>query len=62
MIYDTITSTGFSGDTNGFSGAFSWFRSTFKPGFWHVIAYEQSFSRDGWAVTDDFGNLVRVQS
>ena len=60
MNYQSINAAGFSGDTNGFSGAFSWLRGTTKPGFWHVISYEQSFSRDGFAVTDDFGDLVRV--
>ena len=60
MNFQTIKSVGYSDDTCGFSGAFSWLRSKTKPGFWHVIAYEQSFSRDGFAVTDDFGNLVRV--
>ena len=60
MNYQHIKSNGFSGDTQGFCGAFSWLRCVSKPGFWHVIAYEPGFSSDGYAVTDDFGNLVRV--
>ena len=62
MNYQPMITKGYTEYVHGFSGAFTWFRSALKPGFWLVIAHEESFSRDGWAVTDDFGNLVRVQS
>lgn len=60
MNYQSITTRGFSEDANGYSGVFSWFRSDSKPGIWCVVAYELGFSSSGYAVTDDFGNLVRV--
>ena len=62
MNYQLIKSEGFSGNVSGYSYSFSWFRHESKPGFWHVVAHVPGFSSDGYAVTDDFGNLVRVQS
>ena len=62
MNYQAIQSRGYSEDVSGFSYAFSWFRAASKPGFWHVVAHVPGFSNGGFAVTDDFGNLVRVQS
>ena len=60
MNFHLIKFIGYSEDTCGFSGVFSWFRHKSKPGFWHVVAHVAGFSSDGYAVTDDFGNLVRV--
>ena len=60
MTYAAFATTGYTDDDCGFSGAFGWFRSKLKPGFWIVAVYESSFSKGGYAVTDDFGNLVRV--
>ena len=44
---------------HGFSGAFSWWRKSDDWRFWCVQGY-RDFCESGLAVTDDFGNLVRV--
>ena len=53
---------GYVSDDEGFSGFFSWWRSFNLPGKWTVICHENSFAKETsqTAVTDDFGNLVRV--
>ena len=43
----------------GFSGAFSWWTNKDKPGSWFVCGYGP-FCQSGFAVVDDFGNLVQV--
>ena len=49
---------------SGFSGAFSWWRSASDPlRRWAWCGHEYGFAAaGGYAVTDDFGNLVAVQS
>ena len=53
---------GYTEHVSGYSGPFSWFRTSFFPGKWLVVSHETSFAKDttARAVTDDFGNLVRV--
>jgi len=55
-------SIGYCHDTGGYSGAFSWWRSTTKPSGWSVCDHT-GFCDHGvsFAVIDDFGNLVRVK-
>ena len=43
----------------GYTGSHSWWRNTITPRFWSVQGHGQ-FCESGLAVTDDFGNLVRV--
>lgn len=43
----------------GTSGVFSWQPSTARQGYWYVMGYDQ-FTTSGYAVVDDFGNLVKV--
>jgi len=43
----------------GTSGVFSWQPSTARHGYWYVMGYDQ-FTTSGYAVVDDFGNLVKV--
>ncbi len=51
---------GYVEDAQGFSGAFSWWRAAHEPwGKWWVCGHSQ-FTKDGRAVTDDFGTLVEV--
>ena len=61
MTYAAFATTGYTDDDCGFSGAFGWYRTTEKPTMWFVFGYEKSFSESGYATTDDFGNLVRVE-
>ena len=49
----------FTESDGGFTGAFSWWRKSDDWRFWYVSGYGQ-FCQSGLAVTDDFGNLVRV--
>jgi hypothetical protein len=51
--------TGYTDDAHGYSGLFSWWRG--DKNRWHVIGHGQ-FTVSGYAVVDDFGNLVRVPS
>lgn len=51
--------TGFVDHEHGYSGAFSWWRSTVDTRFWYVCGYGE-FCESGRAVTDDFGTLVKV--
>lgn len=39
-----------------------WKRSVIDRRFWFFMIFDPFFSQnpDGWAVTDDFGNLVQV--
>lgn len=53
------TITGYSEHDGGYSGAFSWWLSATNPGKWCICSL-RSFDGGGLAVTDDFGNLVRV--
>ena len=55
------TITGYSEHTSGYSGVFSWWLSKTNPGKWRICDHG-SFEGDGLAVTDNFGNLVRVAS
>ena len=55
MNFNTI---GYVSDIHGFSGPFSWWRAN-DSRFWYVCSHTQ-FGSDGFAVQDDFGNLVRV--
>ena len=48
--------------TQGCSGESIWWRSYSKAGMWVVIFHGASIAYDGFAVVDDFGNLVRVPS
>jgi len=59
QIFKTI---GYTEHNCGFSVSFSWFLSSLHPGKWLVICHETSFAKEvtSTAVTDDFGNLVRV--
>ncbi len=61
MLFET-RNTGFQNDIGGYSGAFSWWRNTYMPGLWSVCDHT-GFGTIGisYAVTDDFGNLVRVK-
>lgn len=53
---------GYVEDAQGFSGAFSWWRAAHEPwGEWWVCGHSQ-FTKDGRAVTDDFGTLVEVSA
>jgi len=53
---------GYTSDTGGYSGAFSWWRRVDKPG-WHVCGHIDGFtSLMSSGVTDDYGNIVKVQS
>ena len=58
------TCGGYSADDCGYSGAFGWTRHALYPGKWLVICFEETFAKEltSFAVTDDFGNLVRVPS
>ena len=59
----TFNRLGYSDDENGYSGAFSWWRNVNRR--WCVTCFEPSFFIDcavSYAVTDDYGNLVRVPS
>ena len=50
-------------DGSGFSGAFSWWRNLEKAGVWSVCDHTGFGSRYiDYAVVDDFGNLVRVNT
>lgn len=52
---------GYITDTSGFTGAFSWWRTSNEPwGRWSVCGHGQ-FTKDGKAVVDDFGTLVEVK-
>ena len=61
----TLTnSRGYSDEECGFSGAYGWFKHIAYPGKWLVTCYEVTFAKETtcFAITDDFGNLVRVPS
>lgn len=46
----------------GISNTHYWFlHASLRRGFWRV-ASSQQFCRSGYAVVDDFGNLVEVRS
>lgn len=62
MALLTTFSTVYGYDIGGYSGAFSWWRNTCTPGLWSVCDHT-GFGSIGidYAVTDDFGNLVRVK-
>ena len=53
--------TAYTQTDGGYSGSFSWWRNTSRPWLWSVQAH-RDFCQSGLAVTDDFGNLVRVPS
>ena len=58
----TAKSFGYTDNHGGYSGLFSWFRLPHSPLFsvyGHVPGFTSVHSR---AITDDFGNLVAVQS
>ena len=55
------TRTGYTQAAHGFSGAFSWWRKSDDARFWFVCGH-RDFCQSGLAVTDDFGNLVRVSA
>ena len=57
--YIFTTRTGYTQAAHGFSGAFSWWRRSDDWRFWWVQGH-RDFCESGLAVTDDFGNLVRV--
>lgn len=59
--YIFTTRTGYTQAAHGFSGAFSWWRKSDDARFWWVQGHGQ-FCESGLAVTDDFGDLVRVAS
>jgi hypothetical protein len=48
----------------GFNELFSWNPSATQLGKYWVMAHSslRSFVSDGWAIVDDFGNLVKVES
>lgn len=51
---------GYVTDMGGYSGSFSWWRVFDEPwGRWSVLGHS-AFTKDGKAVTDDFGTLVEV--
>ena len=60
----TLIKHGYSADDCGYSGSFSWSRHARHPGKWLVTCHEDTFAKYlvSMAVTDDFGNLVRVPS
>ena len=60
MNYISTKRIGYSQDESGFSGAFSWWRNSNNWYVWSVCGHSQ-FSKDGIAVTDDFGTLVEVK-
>lgn len=51
---------GYSGHSNGYSGAFSWWRNHSDLRYWSVLGHEEGFTLDVSAVVDDFGNLAAV--
>ncbi len=55
---------GWIDDQSGYSYSFSWWRNHLKPWHWSVIAHENvntfANARPMIAITDDFGDLVRV--
>ena len=59
-----IKRLGYVGDCDGYTGSFSWWRHPFKPGKWQMHCHEKCYKNDSTfdAVTDDFGNIVRVPS
>jgi hypothetical protein len=54
-----INILGYSADTKGYSGVFSWWRSKTNRNRWYVSGYGP-FTRGGYAITNDFGDLVEV--
>jgi hypothetical protein len=54
-----MKTAGYTDDCNGYNGSFSWWRNKLDARFWSVCAHT-AFGRGGLAVTDDFGNLVKV--
>jgi hypothetical protein len=59
MNLRTFKTTGYTEDCNGYSVMFSWWRNTIDARFWSICSHTE-FGRDCRAVTDDFGNLVKV--
>jgi hypothetical protein len=60
-MYSSFNRLGYTGDSCGYSGAFSWWRDGRYR--WRVCCHEASFCIDSVlsnAVVDDFGSLVRV--
>lgn len=54
-----LTKLGYSENIQGFSSVFSWWRNHSDYRFWSVCGHT-AFSKDGRAVTDDYGDLVEV--
>ena len=50
---------GYSQDTCGFTGDYSWWMYSGDRRMWMVTGYEP-FTKSGEAVIDNFGNLVEV--
>ena len=55
----TYFKRGYCDDNGGYSGLFSWWRSTLDAGKYRVCGFD-NFCKDALAVVDDFGNLVEV--
>ena len=57
-----LTKSGYSAHDGGYSGTFGWTTHASHPGRWLVTFYGSAFAKASvsFAVTDDFGNLVRV--
>jgi len=52
---------GYTDNTGGYSGTFSWWRRDDKPG-WFVCGHIHGFTEStAFGVTDDFGNIVKVK-
>lgn len=57
-----VNKRGYTDDYSGYSGVFSWWRSSGNRGLWHICGHIEGlteFMTRG--VTDDFGTIVRVQ-
>ena len=58
----TFFSMGYTDDANGYSGAFSWWKSEAMR-LVYVVCNHTGFGKTTYhAVIDDFGNLVEVKS
>lgn len=60
-MMNLIRTTGYVDDIRGYSGAFSWWRSAVDRRF-HTVMDMTGFCAEKTcrAVTDDYGNLVKV--
>lgn len=51
---------GYINDANGYTGTFSFWRYHADRRYWCICGHGP-FTKDGWAVMDDFGTLVEVE-